>query len=140
MLRRSLPRRKAFRKDDGQNRRLASWTDDVEPGYEGIEKLLNDGSEYDIQKHKDDLFSGKTPFEASNMYSRTLKDTIIRCMDYRQHKRASFADLKLVTKEWAGKELPPGSKANGDLIICISEAMEEFGLGQTYGRSKKRRT
>ena len=84
--------------------------------------------------------SGKMPFEASDMYSKTLKDTIIRCMDYRQHKRPSFADLKLVTKEWTGKELPPGSKANGDLIICVSEAMEELGLGQTYGRSKKRRT
>ncbi|CAN9129838.1 unnamed protein product [Alternaria alternata] len=107
---------------------------------EGIEKLLNDGSEYDIQKHKDDLFSGKTPYEASNMYSKTLRDTIIRCMDYRQHKRSSFADLKLVTKEWAGEEPPPGSKANGDLVICVSEAMEEFELGQTYGRCKKRRT
>lgn len=30
---------------------------------EGIEKLLNDGSEYDIQKYKDDLFSGKMPFK-----------------------------------------------------------------------------
>jgi hypothetical protein len=107
---------------------------------EGIEKLLNDGSEYDIQKYKDDLFSGKMPFEASNMYSKTLKNTIIECMDYRQHKRSSFADLKRVTKEWAGKKLPPGSKSNGDLIICVSEAMEEFGLGKTYGRSKKRRT
>lgn len=74
------------------------------------------------------------------MYSKTLKNTIIECMDYQQHKRSSFADLKRVTREWAGKKLPPGSKSNGDLIICVSEAMEEFGLEKTYGRSKKRGT
>ncbi|RYO45529.1 hypothetical protein AA0116_g13185 [Alternaria tenuissima] len=107
---------------------------------EGIEKLLNDGSEYGIRKYEDDLFSGKMPFEASEMYSKKLKDTIVQCMDYRQQKRRSFADLKRVTKEWAGKKFPPGFKANGDPVICVSEAMKEFGLGKIYGRSKKRRT
>ncbi|KAG9193986.1 hypothetical protein G6011_04021 [Alternaria panax] len=106
---------------------------------EGIEKQLSDGSKYDIDRYKNDLFSGKTTFEASGMYSETSRDTIIMCMDYRQHKRWSFANLKRVTEEWAGKEPPPDSRAREDLIITVSESMEEFGLGKTYERSKKRR-
>ncbi|KAJ4376031.1 hypothetical protein N0V83_001311 [Neocucurbitaria cava] len=62
------------------------------------EQHLVNGEPYDIIPHKAHLFSGRTPFEASNFYSDTLKDVIFQCLDYRQHKRWSFAKLKSVTR------------------------------------------
>jgi hypothetical protein len=104
---------------------------------EWIEEMFNDDSEYD-NKRNDDSFSGQKPFEASGMYNERLKSTILRCTEYRQHDIWSFAQLKSVTKEWAGKAPPPDSKALGNLIIRVSEEMDQFVVGKTY-KSKRRR-
>ncbi|CAO2652089.1 Nn.00g003720.m01.CDS01 [Neocucurbitaria sp. VM-36] len=95
------------------------------------QKLVN-GKPYDIIAHKAHLFSGLTPYEASHFYSDTLKDVIFLCLDYRQHKRWTFAKLKSVTEEYAGKEAPAGSQAHGDVVIKIPREMEKFAIGGKY--------
>lgn len=111
------------------------------PDGEGIERMLHDGSKYGNDRYRDDSFSERQPYEASGMYSKALRNAVLMCMDYRQHQRWSFALLKSVTSKWAGREPPPDSRAHGDLIIRVSDTIEEFGLGKTYEKSsKKRRT
>lgn len=91
--------------------------------------LIN-GERYDVVSHHNSLFFGITPFEASNNYSDQLKETIFQCLDYRQHKRGSFTQLKSITSTYAGKKLPRWSRAYGDLIIMIPKDIESLSLGE----------
>jgi hypothetical protein len=80
------------------------------------------------------LFSGRTPFEASRHYSKELKDTIKRCLAYRQDDRWSFEDLKKVTTKYAyGKRIPGGSNADGPVVVKVPQEMEQFDVGKVYG-------
>ena len=107
---------------------------------DSVENVLNDGYRYGISRYKNHVSSGETPFKTSGMNSDTLKNTITMCMDYRQRKRWSFAQLKCVTKGWDRKATPSGSKALGDMIVKVLVAMNKFGLGRSDEGSKKRRT
>jgi hypothetical protein len=77
---------------------MEPFTHKVSEDSDSLEIVLNDGYSYGIDRYKNHVFSGEIPFEASGMNSDTLKNTITMCMDYRQRKRWSFAQLKCVTK------------------------------------------
>jgi hypothetical protein len=104
-----------------------------------IEELLNQGYKYDLISKKDEFLSGEMPLEAPSMYSDVAKDTIFMRMDYHPEKRWSFAQLKGVTKNWAGKDPPLGPRAHGNLMVSVSETMDDFRLGATYNDGTKRR-
>jgi hypothetical protein len=100
-------------------------------GNEGRE-LVN-GKSYTDDDLKN-LFSGRTPFEASARYSPRLKNAIRSCLTYRQEDRPSFQELKTVTTKYAyGKRTPKGSSADGPVVVKVPGAMEQFDIGMAHG-------
>jgi hypothetical protein len=95
-------------------------------------ELVN-GKPY-TKKELNGLFSGRTPFEASRRYSKELKDTIKKCLRYRQNKRETVRELKEVTAKYAyGKRIPSGSNADGPVVVKVPGEMEQFDVGKVYG-------
>lgn len=85
------------------------------------------------------LFSGEAPFEACNRYSDELKRTIIQCLFYRQSHRLSMTEVKSITSRYAGKEVPPGSKAGGNVIIRVERQLDAFQVGRKFTSLGKRK-
>jgi hypothetical protein len=106
---------------------------------ENIHQHLNNGQLYDTIAHRDALFSGRTPYDASDQYSTTLKDAIVECLHYRQHDRISFAKLERTTSLYAdGTRVPPDSNVLGDVVIKVPEAIEGLRVGQTFDATARK--
>jgi hypothetical protein len=95
-----------------------------------IQKILNNGQPYEPYTLRYRLFSGYSPYEASNKYSAMLK----------QHDRISFAELKNTTRILGKGKAPSDSQALGDVIIKVSGTIESFGVGKPGPAQKSRRT
>jgi hypothetical protein len=105
-----------------------------------IQKILNNGQPYEPYTLRYRLFSGYSPYEASNKYSAMLKLVIAICLSYRQHDRISFAELKNTTRILGKGKAPSDSQALGDVIIKVSGTIESFGVGKPGPAQKSRRT
>jgi hypothetical protein len=95
-------------------------------------KFLVDGKPYgneDLSAERGHFMSGKTPYEASSMYSKELKDIIRMCLRYRQQDRPSVEKLRELVQKYAAKELR--TKAKGELLLKIPGAIQELRVGMT---------
>jgi len=96
-------------------------------------ELLVNGKPYDddeLSAEKGRFMSGKTPFEASSMYSKDLKDIIRMCLKYRQQDRPSIRKLKDLVEKYAAKERD--TKADGELVLTVPRYMQDLRVGKTY--------
>jgi hypothetical protein len=105
-----------------------------------ILRNLNNGQPYDPDTLRHRLFSGHSPYEASDKYSTMLKLVIARFFSYRQHDRISFAELKFTTRIFGKGTAPSDSKALGDVIIKAPGTIKSFGVGKTGPAQKSRPT
>jgi serine/threonine protein kinase len=116
---------------------------DQEPFYdnEGTRgKLLVNGERYNsdsLSAEQGRFMSGQTPYEASSMYSKELKDTIRMCLRYDQKDRPTVEKLRTLVQKYAGEELQ--TKADGVVTLDISRKIQDLRVGKAYESLVKRR-
>jgi hypothetical protein len=116
---------------------------DQEPFYdnEGTrgERLVN-GERYDsdsLSPEQGRFMSGQTPYEASSMYSKELKDLIRMCLRYDQKDRPTVEKLRTLVQKYASEE--PQTKADGVVTLDIPRKIQDFRVGKAFESLVKRR-
>jgi hypothetical protein len=106
------------------------------PFYDGngtdTEKLVN-GKPYNYPG-EDMFMSGQPPFEASNLYSKDLKDLIRECLQYLQTDRPTIEDVKGRTAKG-----PKNATSGTGVNFKVSRAFHSFRLEETWPVGPKQR-